>query len=235
MIWLLLIIIIVGTLLAYVLSLVIKFRRFVAANKQAAKITRPYFKHSKTAKQHLLVLGDSTMYGAGIKDQTNTMGGKYPDASVETLAANGARVMDILYQAQSAQYGHYDVVLVGVGGNDVVRFSSYKQLKDDLKQTLDVLSQKANKVILFHSVNVGNIGFFTFPLNHLFDYRSRQLSKAYSSVSADYKNVTYLNFYRPIKDDYYNKNSRPQFLADDGFHPSDYANQYFFKIISKKL
>lgn len=210
-----------------------RIRNYVKSARAVRKTTQPYFK-SGTTSHHLLVLGDSTMYGAGIVDPANTIGGllsaQYHGSSVETLAVNGARVRDLKTQFSRAQENHYQLIFMGIGGNDVVLLSNYQQLEIELRQFLDMVSAKADKIILTHCVNVGNIGFFVPPLSYLFDYRTRKLSQLYSKITADYPSVSYVSFYRPRNNDYYTKKTRQKFIAADGFHPSDYANQYFFEL-----
>jgi lysophospholipase L1-like esterase len=224
---------------AYLAVMAYRLLRFVRANRVAAALTTAYFRDGDAAGRHLLVLGDSTMYGAGIKDRQQTIGGllaaKYPGASLETYAANGARIRDVAAQLAQARHRHYDMVLLGVGGNDIVKFSSYRHAQADLKDALSKLSMLSDRVVLCHSVNVGNIGFFLPPFNYLYDYRSRRLSQMYIVTVSAFPKVKYVNFYRRLGQDHYDRQSRQRFLADDSFHPNEYANKYFFNIIWRQI
>lgn len=230
----------IGLIIAvYIIVMATRVLRYSVASRAAARVTQPYMRVFKDAREHLLVLGDSTMYGAGTKSPDHTVGGllaaKYPKATVETLAVNGAKIKDLVSQLAQAQYEHYDLIVIGIGGNDIVQMSSISAVRHELNAFLDKATPCAQQVILCHSVNIGNIGFFLFPLNYLFDYRSRRLSNVYRDIAAHFPNVTYVNFYRPLHNDHYDKITRKNFIAEDAFHPNDYANQYFFELIWKEL
>ncbi|HSX17646.1 MAG TPA: GDSL-type esterase/lipase family protein [Patescibacteria group bacterium] len=209
--------------------------RSLRASHALTKTTQPFMRFAENAHQRIAVLGDSTMYGAGIVDPANTVGGllaaQFPEASIETLATNGAKIRDMRAQLQQGRHAHYMLLIAGVGGNDIVRFTSRAAIRRNLTEFLDEASHRTQKIVLCHCVNVGNTGFFIFPLNYLFDYRSRQLSKIYAEVSAQFPKVQYVNFYRPMHDDHYTKDTRKHFIAGDAFHPSDYANRHFFGLL----
>lgn len=228
-----------GVFVAYVSFVGFRLVRLIKKAKAMARTTQPYERHPRKTSRHILILGDSTMYGAGIDSPENTIGGliagKYPKASIETLAINGARIRNLRGQLKQAQYKHYDLIIIGIGGNDVMRFSNYAVLEQELGTFLNEASGVAERIVLCHSVNIGNIGFFTFPLNYLFDYRSRRLSQMYASMATSFASVLYVNFYRPMHDDHYDKTTRKSFVASDAFHANDYANQYFFDIIWSEM
>ncbi len=228
--------IIIGLIVVgYILVMAVQMLRYGTAARAAAKITKPYTRIPKDASQHVLVLGDSTMYGAGTKNPDLTVSGlladKYPKASVETLAKNGAKVKGLHEQLSKVRYQQYDLILIGIGGNDIVQLSTYSSVRRELVAFLTRISKISPQIILCHSANIGNIGFFPFPLNYFYDYRSRQLSKQYKDVAVQFPNITYVNFYRPLHNDHYDKTTRKKFIADDAFHPNEYANKYFFDLI----
>jgi lysophospholipase L1-like esterase len=226
-------------LIIYIAYTVIRMRSLIAQGKRKAIPSKPYFRVVKDTDQHILILGDSTMYGAGIKDPNNAMGAllgaKYPAAGVETHAANGEKIKDLHNQLKKAHYKHYDIIVIGIGGNDIIRFSRYTTIQRELTAFLEEASQIAKQIILCHCVNVGNIGFFRFPLNYIYDYRTRKLSHLYTKIVTQFPKTHYVNFYRPKHNDHYTKTTRKKFIADDSFHPSDYSNQYFFDLIWKEI
>ncbi len=223
----------------YLLVVVIRSRISLYKVRDAVRRNKPYFRNVDNPVQHIAILGDSTMYGAGVKDPANTIGGllaaKYPKASIETRAVSGAKIKDLNKQFEQLSHQHYKLIVVGIGGNDIVFMSNYKRARGELVSFLDKVSPVADKIVLSHSVNMGNIGFFAPPLSYLFDYRTRKLSNMYAKVTKKYSNIRYVNFYRPKRQDHYNKDNRKIFIAEDGFHPSDYANRYFFDLIWQEI
>lgn len=204
----------------------------------AARSTQIPFNKSGSG-EHILVLGDSTMHGYGVEDPANTIGGllaqRYPKDSVETVADNGARLADLDTQFSKAQYEQYKLIFLGIGGNDVLQITPFQTIEERLERFLKKVSARSDKIILVHCVNLGHTGVFAFPLNYLFDYRTRRLSETYTKVAKKYPTVHYVSFYRPIGNDFYTRKTRLQFIASDGFHPSDYANKFFFKMTEEFL
>jgi hypothetical protein len=220
----------------------VTFYRIVHALQVGKRVTRgsvAFEKLSPTLKQHILVLGDSTMYGAGIKQKANTMGGllaaQYPKATIETLAVNGDKVANLQGQLSLAKFDHYSLIMIGIGGNDIVGLTDFKRLASELDSFLRLASQKSSQIVLFQCVNVGNIGFFLFPLNYFYSHRCLVLSKVFEAVSSKYTDVLFVNLYRSKQEDFYTKKSRGMFIAEDSFHPSDYANRFFFKLIWDRM
>lgn len=206
--------------------------RGILAGRAAQDIT------PSRARGHILVVGDSTMYSAGVRDPAYTIGGLfaqlYPEASVETRAANGARCRDVPTQLAEGLHDHYDLIMIGIGGNDVVRLTSQHHVATELRRLLAAAAQKADRVIICSSVNVGNVGFFPFPFNYLYDARSRRFADICRSITGTMGTVQFVDFYRPLHDDHYDSRTRNKFVASDGFHANEYANQYFFGLIVKE-
>lgn len=226
---------IAALLISYAAVMGSRARRLGRLMRAVRRDTAAYTRPVKGARQHILVLGDSTMYGAGVKDRQHTISGllaqKYPAASIETLAAIDARVADLPAQLAQAGHRHYRLIMVGIGGNDVIKFSDFSRLRHQLETFFDAASRRSDRVIICNSVNLGNIGFFLFPFNRLFDARSRRYGQLCEQVAATFPKVRFVNLYRPIGDDHYDQTTRHRFIADDDFHANDYANRYFFDLI----
>jgi hypothetical protein len=231
--------VIVCCILVYVLIMAQRIVHAVRVGKKVSSTTVPFEKLDNRLSKHVLILGDSTMYGAGIKRTENTIGGllaqQYPDATIETVAHNGDKVADLTQQLKQARFEDYKVIMIGVGGNDIVGMTPISRLEGQLQSFLLIVSKRSREVVLFHCVNVGNTGFFIFPLNYFYSYRSKLLSDTFAKVSALYKNVSFVNLYRPIRADFYTPKTRAKFIAEDSFHPNDYANKFFFTFIWKNM
>jgi len=219
--------------------LMLKINKTMRAINATAQSSKPFNRDIKGSSLHILVMGDSSMYSAGVTNPVNTVGGllaaEYPNASIETTAVIGAKVKDLPIQLNKAQHSKYNLIVVGIGGNDIVKFSRYSEVTELLSAFLKQTSQIADQVILCHSVNIGNIGFFVFPLNYLYSHRSLRMSRLYTSIASKYPKVSEAIFYRPLNNDHYNKKTRHKFVAADGFHGTDYANQYFFKLVLEAI
>ncbi len=226
-------------ILVYFSIMIFRIIRFILYSQKTFSNTKAFSREIKNTRQHILILGDSSMYGAGIKMSENTIGGlfakKYPIATIETLAVNGAKVRDLEKQLKNKKYKFYDIILIGIGANDIIQFSNFNSLRTDLITIIKKVHKIGNKIILCHSVNIGNLGFYIFPFDYVFDNRTRKLSRIYAELETKFSNLIYVNFYRKRGNDYYDKITRKKFIAGDGVHPNDYANKYFFDIILNEL
>ena len=85
---------------------------------------RPY--ENATGTVSVLVLGDSTAVGVGSPSDESVAGrlGEYLHASVENHAVSGAVTADLPGQIAKAQKQHYDLILIQIGANDIIRFHS---------------------------------------------------------------------------------------------------------------
>lgn len=225
--------------LVYAVIMIFRVIRFAIYTYKASLRTKPFNREIKNAYQHILLLGDSSVYGPGVLNPKNTIGGlfskKFPKATIETLAVNGSKVKDLEKQLRGKKYKKYTIILIGIGANDIVQFSNFNSLRTNLTIFLKKVNTLGEKIILCHSINIGNVGFYMFPFDYLFDYRTRKLSLIYTEIAKRFPKLIYVNFYRPKKRDYYNRTTRKKFLAGDGVHPNDYATQFFFNIIWKEL
>lgn len=118
--------IILASIFAYAAITLTRVRQALKIIRRSAKGTVGYNARPRTPHYRFLVLGDSTMFGAGLRDQANSMGGllaaRYPGSSVQTLAVNGTRVKDLGRQLEQSDNSHYDLMLIGAGGNDIAMF-----------------------------------------------------------------------------------------------------------------
>lgn len=226
-------------IVVYVAATTARIVHALKVGKRVSQNSTPFQKISPSFEEHILVLGDSTMYGAGIKHKANTMGGllaaRYPKATIETLARNGDKVDDLRGQLADARFNEYLLLMIGVGGNDIVGLTRLNHLETELNAFIEQASQKSSQIVIFQCVNVGNIGFFLFPLNYFYSRRCYLVSKVFEHVTSKYKNVLFVNLYRPNSDDFYTKKTRNKFIAEDSFHPSDYANIFFFNLICDRM
>ena len=191
---------------------------------QSAELVRqsePYRQHPADATLRLLVVGDSTAVGTGASSPAASLAGllgaQQPRLWIDNRAHDGARFADLPAQL-TASAGHYDLVLVQAGGNDVIRLSDADALRHSIDTVTRLARRKAPLVLLMPAGNVGNSPFFFAPLSGWMTSRSRELHRMVREAALRHGAV-YINLFQEREDDPFVKD--PGLSARDGLHPSD--------------
>ena len=86
-----------------------------------------------SGEPHLLVVGDSTGVGVGSDNADRSVAGRFgtqfQNWSIENRAVSGARISSLAEQLRGAARQRYDVILIQVAGNDIVRLRSADTLR----------------------------------------------------------------------------------------------------------
>lgn len=173
--------------------------------------------HTKT----LLILGDSTGVGVGASHPEESVGGRLAKSInatyVENHAVSGALVRDLFPQLEKIQLPKYDVILIQIGGNDIVRFHDAHVGAAILGEILSKLPKSARTIVL----SCGDVGTATIVphvLRGFYTERTLMYHSAFNVVVTEHKGY-YVNLYtEKVNDPFY---LHPEiYLAKDEFHPS---------------
>ncbi len=181
----------------------------------------------------LLIVGDSTGVGTGADTPQGSVAGRiaqgHPKLLIENRSKNGAKFADVLEQLKAP--GHFDIVLVQAGGNDVIRLTG----EDQLRQEIDAAAARAHAlaptVILMPSGNVGNSPFFFPPVTWLMTQRSRTLHSMVADIAAR-RHLVYVNLFRPRDEDPFTDSDTLN--ASDGLHPSSAGYQIWMRTLNEQ-
>jgi lysophospholipase L1-like esterase len=98
---------------------------------------------SKDAPFRILVLGDSTAVGTGATRAEDSTAGrlaqKYPNSEVTNLAVNGLKIAgleSILKNMDASQNHRYNIVLIQIGANDIIRLTPMKDIEAGIGRIL---------------------------------------------------------------------------------------------------
>lgn len=185
-----------------------------------ARRSEPYVQQPANPALRMLVVGDSTAVGTGASAPDRSVAGligrAHPRLAIENRATDGARAADVLQQLQRG--GTFDLVLVQVGGNDVIRLTGAGSLQADLDSVAAQARRLSPKVVLMPCGNVGNAPFFYAPVSWWMTDRSRTLHRAVRAAAAAHGAV-YVNLFHEREDDPFVRD--PSLNASDGLHPGD--------------
>ncbi|WP_027707765.1 SGNH/GDSL hydrolase family protein [Zooshikella ganghwensis] len=171
----------------------------------------------------LLILGDSSAAGVGAPSQQLALSGQL----VEILSASynvswmleaktGYTAKDLIDLLYDMPQSPFDIVIVVVGVNDVIKGTSQTQWQKQLDQLIQLSIEKFGSPRLFFS-GLPPMHLFSalpFPLKWYLGKRARYLDDILSKHLYHYSNCQFLPINMPFE---------PAYLATDGFHPSPNA------------
>jgi lysophospholipase L1-like esterase len=235
---LLLIVDLVFVIAIYIFVYVLRSIRFLVTDKRLGRKTIPYETSPRETTNHFLILGDSLAVGVGAKDIHNSIPGRlardYPHVHINNHGQNGARVVDIVDKIPQLEEQYFDLALISVGGNDVLSYTTSKEIISNLFLVLNTVKKIANNnVILVGPLNVGSSTLFWFPFSALYNARSKMLSEIFYKVCKTL-GVVYIDIYASRFDDPFVKN-RNLYFAKDKIHPSDEGYSYIYNKIKEAI
>jgi len=195
---------------------------------------------SSDLSKTILVMGDSTAYGTGAKSSENSIAGrifKYTNATyLENISANGARINDLQAQLNAKKLESYNLILILIGGNDIIRFKSSKTAEKEFQEFLSQLLKyaKYDRLIIASAGNVGSTQIFPKVLNPFYENLNLQYHAMFEKVVGNLPNAVYVNFYEKKENDLFFLQPKI-YLAPDGLHPSDEGYKLWAEKIIKAL
>lgn len=200
--------------IVYVAYESIRIFQLVRTSTELVRDARPY--QRVDGEIDVLVLGDSTAVGVGsVSDET--VAGRIAqslNASIENYAVSGARTRDISKQLGRKQKDRYDLVLIQVGANDIIRFSEIDMLRDEISDLLQDTTSVSDRVVLLTAGKVGNAPIFPYLLGWIWNHRAGTVRTHFMAAAQKYDAV-YVDLYA-IQDPFGSEPSR--YYAPDGLH-----------------
>ncbi len=225
---LILIVVIIGVALFYAAGL----RKQIAVSDALSARAHVFSKDGDMNGISLLVLGDSTGVGVGADKPEDTVAARFAGeiaaSYVENRAVNGATTKDLPAQIEHAKLPHYSYILIGIGGNDIIRFHRVGKAEDALVHALEKLP-KAERVIIYSAGNVGAATFFPWFIRPFHTRLNLAYHKAFAAVAEKY-GAHYVNLYEdPSRDPFVRQPT--MHLSEDGLHPSSLGYGLWFEKI----
>ncbi len=187
----------------------------------------------------ILILGDSTGVGVGATRPEESIAGllaaDFPDADVVNVSESGAKVATTLAQVRACaeQNLHFDLALLHVGGNDVVRATPTAKLSDDCEQLLDELGRLADRSLWLGPPNLASTPLFTPPFSWVVAARSRAATAIFIECAARH-GITFVNFSSPEHEAQFVR-ARAEHFAADRFHPSSSSYRYGWSVARRAV
>ena len=228
---LLLLAVVIG-LLIYGIGESLRIYKLVQSSKQLIRDAVPYQLSSTDTTRSVLILGDSTAVGVGAEKATDTVAGKVAAfmsaTSVENYAVSGARVSDVLAQLHQAKHDQYELIVIQVGGNDIIAFTGAKKAAASLSEILANLP-KSTQVIVISAGNVGGAPLFPFFMRPVYTHLNERYHTAFEEIVSE-SGHQYVNL-RTAPGGMLIERNPETYLSSDQLHPSSAGYGLWFEAI----
>lgn len=171
------------------------------------------------------IFGDSAAAGVGVKTQDDAPFGRIGALLAERLpstikvqlhATSGHTSFDLLHRLYAMPKLTFDVVIISIGVNDVIKRTSDKAWTDNLQAIITLLTRK---------FGVSHVIFLSLPPMHLAPSLPTPLNsligRRASALSGLLRQICLQNGVHYVQDDFAKSSlNRQTMFAKDGFHPS---------------
>ena len=170
-------------------------------------------------KLRLLIVGDSSAAGVGVKDQSDALLGQLCqrlgqrfEVHFRLVAQNGAKTSDALRWLHELPAAQYDVAVCALGINDVTKLTTRSRFQMQQAALMDSLTNDHQaKLILVSDVPpIGQFPLLSNPLRWVLSRQGKRFSRVLRNLIAMKDRAQLLEFDMSLD---------PSAMADDGFHP----------------
>lgn len=169
---------------------------------------------------HLLVVGDSSAAGVGVKRQQDALLGQITQGLKEQFtvhynlqAISGATTLETMAHISSKASCRYDVILVSLGVNDITSRVSRSQFHQQQHSLIEQLTEKFSpQLIIFSGLPpVGQFPGLPQPLRWYLGQQATAFDNQLKKIVNQQDNLAYINVSA--------LNNNAEDMALDGFHP----------------
>jgi lysophospholipase L1-like esterase len=181
------------------------------------------------ASATVVIVGDSTGVGTGSPPRYSVAGriaSAFEGIEVNNLAVVGAKARDVADQLRGMQRARADIILIQVGGNDVMSLESPQAFGDSLEAAVAAARARARTVILMPAGNVGGAPFFLPPASWYFSMRAREFNFI-AMHTAQAAGAVFVGLFHEEPEDPFAE-APELFYARDGLHPSEHGYALWF-------
>jgi len=150
------------------------------------------------------------------------------------MASSGARLNTVIQQIRELDaQERFDLVLLHIGGNDVLAGASLARLASETHALMRLVRRLAPKVLWIGIANIGLAPPFIAPLSWWLSIRARKAATIFSGIAHQH-GVRFIDFHHEASDDPFSKDVA-RFFAPDGVHPSAASYRYCFEAVRREV
>lgn len=225
--------IILAILVVASISEYLRVKGLIKISGQLIALSEPYSQTPPKPSLYVLFLGDSTGVGTGAsapnKSLAGLIGAKNPDTQIVNLSKNGLRSEGLLDLAKG-QTEKVDLIVVHIGGNDIIHFKDLNQTVKNIKAALNELSPQATQIAVFTTGNLGEAKFFPAISRPFYAKRAVYLRGQMLKMVGDYSNVYYVDLFNRAE-----SLGQVGGYAADKLHLNDNGYELWYKALKDTL
>lgn len=199
--------------------------------------TAAFSNSGEVAERRFLIVGDSTGVGFGSVDSRSTVPGRlaavFPGTEIVNRSSDSAQSADIAEQI-AASSGRFDLILIFVGANDVIRLSSYEAITEAAECALESASGRANHVAVIPPADMGTAPVWVWPLDALYSRRAETVRRAWQVATRERTHLHLVDLRLPRERDPFRIKPR-RYYSPDGMHPSADGYALWFAQITRQV
>lgn len=205
--------------------------------KKMSYDSKPFVRDNPAAHLRFLFIGDSTAVGTGAKNNTQSVAGyfgqDFPEADIHNNSYNGRKLNQLVEEFPQEVYAPYDLVVVQIGGNDIMKFTSFKDIDRDITTVIADAKKIGRHVVILHSGNVGAAPVFIWPFDWIMTERARTVRRIYMKKARE-NGVLYVDLFAERSNDLFLKDI-PKYYCLDHLHPSGDGYRWWYQRIRATL
>lgn len=211
--------------------------RLIRIGVTQVSTAQPYEQSPKNHTHTVLVMGSSLAVGVGADQPSRSvagyLGAEFPKAKIKNRAVSGLRLAGLVGELQKLPTDtHVDLMLIQIGGNDILKRTPLTQVKTDLQKVLALAAPMAEQIIIFHGGNIGTSRLLPWPTRWFFRRRTLAVRAIYKSTITDPK-FRYVDMFRPHTEDPYFQNPS-KYYSPDFFHPSGDGYKDWYELVKQQ-
>lgn len=211
----------VGSVLVFVF-VGVRLGWYLIISNSLTRHIKPFEQLHPLNAPRILYIGDSTGYGTGATHPSKTVPGRigadFKDAYIENWSRGGLKFHQLtrmLIKAPAPAIP-YDLVVLALGGMDIVHATPLKRMERNLEEALRLVKQIGKRVLYVGPINPAHIPLFHFPFTRFYNKRSTVWQSHLVRACAN-QNVSYISLYCAQNDPV----TEGGHIAPDKTHPSD--------------
>jgi len=224
-------------LVMYGIFTYVRIQNLIRVSSGLVESTKPFERSASTSAPKVLFVGDSVSLGVGAskpeKSITGLFSEQHPEWSVDSLSVSGRRTAGLIPVFQALSDKSYDMVVIQIGGNDVVHFTPQEDLESQIDAVLTEAKRVSSHVVLLTSGNVGDAPLFPRPFAWMWSRKTLEVRELFMA-EAEKNGVVYVDLYRKHDEDPFALHPY-EYHTTDLFHPSDLGYAFWHDALEKKL
>ena len=203
--------------------------RFAKTLFLIARVT-PY-EQSGAGAGTIQFLGDSTGYGTGASRAKYSVAGRlgadYPDYSISNRSVNGRTISELLTDTKDFS-GQYDLIVLQIGGNDILQKRDTDVVLSDLNSLIQRLLPYTKEIVMLTSGNVGTAVAFKGAEAKEYDRLTRAYRSRVVGLADSTPRFTYIDLFDEPEDDLFAQDP-DKYTSIDKLHPSNEGYEYWYQ------